>query len=290
MTDRSKKISEIVTQSVYKSCITEINAFKPGNVSIHSAGHGMEAKDFIRSAELISPVMGMPDLSVGERILQSVQLTMSQVGCNTNLGIILLAAPLAQAAFVKKESEFIQQTIFSILNNLSVNDATLTFEAIELANPGGLGSAESHDVRKPATVNLLEAMQAAQERDRIAWQYSHGFKDVFESGISALRMQLLRWKNIDKRLEWSTVACYLNFLSKFPDSHIVRKHGIEKAEQVSEHAKKIEKMFLSGADPTVAKAQLQDYDDTLKREGINPGTSADLTVASLIALSLEALL
>ncbi len=282
--------SEIVTRSVYKSCITEINAFKPGNVSIHSAGHGMEAKDFIRSAELISPVMGNPDLTVGERILQSVQLTMSQVGCNTNLGIILLTAPLAQAAFLVKENEFLQQTIYKVLDNLTIDDARLAFEAIELANPGGLGNTSTHDIREPATVTLLEAMQAAQDRDRIAWQYSNEYKDIFQSGINTLRMQVLRWKDVENRLEWATVACYLNFMTIFPDSHIVRKYDLETAVQVQNQAKFVEAMFKASENPMVANGELRRYDCELKREGFNPGTSADLTVASLIALSLEALL
>ncbi len=282
--------SEIVTQAVYKSCITEIKAFKPGNVSIHSEGHGMEADDFIRSAELISPVMGNPELTVGERILQSVQLTMSQVGCNTNLGIILLAAPLAQAAFIKKENEFLLQTIYKVLDNLTIDDATLAFEAIELANPGGLGDASTHDVREPATVTLLEAMQAAQDRDRIAWQYANEYKDIFDSGVNTLRMQVLRWKDVENRLEWATVACYLNFMTLFPDSHIVRKYGQDTAENIRKRTESVETMFKACENPTVANRELRRYDGELKREGINPGTSADMTVASLIALSLEALL
>jgi len=282
--------SALITQAVYTSCITEIRAFKPGNVSIYSKGHDMEADDFIRSAELISPVMGNPDLTVGERILQSVQLTMSQVGCNTNLGIILLAAPLVQAAFIKKENEFLQQILYRVLDDLTIEDATLAFEAIALANPGGLGDVNGHDVRNQATVTLLEAMQEAQDRDRIAWQYTNEYKDIFQSGVNTLRMQVLRWKDVDDRLEWATVACYLNFMTMFPDSHIVRKYGLEKAETVRKQAKSVETMFKACEDPTVANRELRRYDGELKREGMNPGTSADLTVASLIVLSLEALL
>ncbi len=286
MSDRA----EIISNAVYKSCLTEINAFKPGNVSIHSAGHGMEARDFVRSAELISPIMGNPELSIGERILQSVQLTISQVGCNTNLGIILLAAPLAQAAFRKKESDLLQQTIVDVLEELTIRDAELAYEAIALANPGGLGDAAEHDVHDQPTVTFLEAMQVAQEQDRIAWQYANGFQDIFRIGVSTLRLQLLKWRSIEHRLEWATVACYLNFMSSYPDSHIVRKYGMETAENIRKGAKPVETMLKACENPTVANRELRRYDEELKREGINPGTSADLTVASLIALSLEALL
>ena len=37
------------------------------------------------------------DLTVGERILSAVQATQEAVGLNTNLGIILLCAPMIQA-------------------------------------------------------------------------------------------------------------------------------------------------------------------------------------------------
>ncbi len=282
--------SEIITQAVYKSCITEIKAFKPGNVSVHSEGHGMEADDFIRSAELISPVMGNSELTVGERILQSVQLTMSQVGCNTNLGIILLVAPLAQATFITKENEYLQQTIHRVLDNLTIEDATLAFEAIELANPGGLGDTPEHDVREPAAITLLAAMEAAQDRDRVAWQYANGYQDIFQTGTNTLRMQVLRWKDVENRLEWATVACYLKFMTMFEDSHIVRKFDQEIAEDIRKRTESVESMFKACENPIVANSELQRYDHELKRVGVNPGTSADLTVASLVALSLEALL
>lgn len=286
MTNRS----EIITHAVYSSCLTEIQAFKPGNVSVHSAGHGMQAADFIRSAELISPIMGMPGLSVGERILQSVQLTMSQVGCNTNLGILLLTAPLAQAALQCESGIDLQSATIKVLENLTLEDATLAFEAIALANPGGLGDAPDHDVRVPAKVTLLQAMQAAQDRDRIAWQYANGYQDIFHIGVNRLRMQLLRWKDNSERLQWAAVACYLEFLSQYPDSHIVRKFGLEKALYIQKRTESVESMFKACENPVVAKRELRRYDAELKREGVNPGTSADLTVASMVTLSLVALL
>lgn len=285
-----KSRSELITQAVHSSCLIEIKAFKPGNVSLESDGHGMKAGDFIRSAELISPVMGMPDLSVGERILKSVQLTMSQVGCNTNLGIILLIAPMAQAAFAAEDGMGLQQTLSEVLKQLNVDDARLAFEAIQLASPGGLGEVEDHDVHQPATVTLLEAMQAAKDRDRIAWQYANDYQDVFFSGGSQLRAHLLRWRENKDRMAWATVACYLNFLASIPDSHVARKYGQAKAEEIMKGARPTMEKLQVSENPAVAMKVLQGYDKKLKDEGINPGTSADLTVASLVAMSLEALI
>ncbi len=282
--------SEQITQAVHQSCITEIQAFKPGNVSIHSAGHGMQANDFIRSAELIGPVMGMPDLTVGERILKSVQLTMSQVGCNTNLGIILLCAPLAQAAFQCKETDSFRDVLEDILKSLTHEDAIMAFEAIALANPGGLGATKEHDVRDPASITLFEAMQVAADRDRIAWQYTNGFKDIFEIGLPRLQIQLLRWRNAPERLAWASVSCYLEFMVKYPDSHIIRKFDLSTAKLIQERTQPVESALKECDNPVVALDVLRRYDAQLKREGVNPGTSADMTVASMAALSMEALL
>lgn len=283
-------LSEQITQAVHQSCLTEIQAFKPGNVSVHSNGHGMEADDFIRSAALISPVMGMPELNVGERILQSVQLTMSQVGCNTNLGIILLCAPLAQAAFSRQPDQDLQTALRHVLNGLTEEDASLAFEAIALANPGGLGETNEHDVRDAATITLLEAMQISADRDRIAWQYAHAYEDIFAMGLNRLRMQLLRWRNVPDRLAWASVVCYLEFMTAFPDSHIVRKFDLDTATDVQKRTESVASQLKECDNPVVAKDVLRRYDAQLKREGVNPGTSADLTVASLVTLHLVALL
>ena len=81
-----------------RACRMDVVAFKPGNVSLWSAGHGMCAEDFLASAEVAVPALSTPGQGCGARIRSAVSATMDQVGCNTNLGIILLLAPLAAAA------------------------------------------------------------------------------------------------------------------------------------------------------------------------------------------------
>ena len=260
-------------------------AFKPGNVSVHSAGHGMTADDFLRSAELVAPVIARPSLSVGKRILYSVVVTQREVGCNTNLGILLLCAPLVQAALFPFTGEGLQERLTHVLAALDQEDARLVFQAIRLAAPGGLGESEVHDVASEPTVGLIEAMATAQHRDRIAHQYVRDFEDIFTIGLPCLRS----WGSHDGDLEAAIVACYLRFLAAFPDSHVQRKFGVEKAEEVRQAAQRVETEYKA-CENLAAAALLHDFDKKLKQGGINPGTSADLTVASLLAYHLENLL
>jgi triphosphoribosyl-dephospho-CoA synthase len=68
-----------------------------------------------------------------------------------------------------------------------------------------------------------------------------------------------------------------------PDSHIVRKHGGAVAQNVMSAAQAWRRIGSTGADPDFTA-----WDESLKGSGINPGTSADLTVATLLIAGLLA--
>jgi triphosphoribosyl-dephospho-CoA synthase len=75
---------------------------------------------------------------------------------------------------------------------------------------------------------------------------------------------------------------FLTYLSTWPDSHIVRKQGVTVAQSVTREAgKRLAQWRAAPHSPRAAR--LDAWDAELKREGINPGTSADLTVATLFA-------
>lgn len=279
-------IPAAIAGAIRTSCYLEIQAFKPGNVSVYSEGHRMTAADFFNSADLIAPVMADPNLTVGERIWQATKVTFEQVGCNTNLGIILLCAPLVQAYYAPS-AETIPDRLQHILRNLTCKDAEWTYRAINLMTPAGLGKSEYHDVAEAPKVTLLQAMAEAQSRDRIAYQYTHDFADIYSTGVTVLNYYLRRYQDLQNSWEWATVGCYLSFLVNFPDSHIARKFGIEVAKQVQKDAERVEKGFKACENPTASLSGLRGFDLALKSQGLNPGTSADMTVASLLALHLE---
>ena len=272
-----------VAAAIRDACLTEIRSFKPGNVSLASPGHGMSARDFVASADAIAAVIALPGASVGRRILRAIEVTRAVVPFNTNLGIVLLCAPLAHAVVKASGESGLRARLQAVLAALDVNDAVLAYQAIRLAEPGGLGRAERHDVAAVPDVTLLEAMREARERDRIACQYATDFRDVFDTGMPAARKWLARWGH----REWAAVAVYLEFLSRFPDSHVARKHGREVAAAVSREAGLLVQVLGRVSDPAQEMPALEVFDRQLKAKSINPGTSADMTVATLVALDLE---
>ncbi|MGH8119912.1 MAG: triphosphoribosyl-dephospho-CoA synthase, partial [Gammaproteobacteria bacterium] len=257
---------------------------KPGNVNRFSDGHGMTRDDFLHSAKVVTPYLCDRSLSVGRRIQESVKVTQQQVGTNTNIGMLLLYAPIIVAAEKMQEQSIaalqhhLQHTLFSI----DKSDSILVFQAIKTANPGGLGHSTKYDVVLNPDCELLAAMEVASDRDSIARQFTSAFQDVFETGVNVIKEFTLRWNSV----EWAAVACYMTFLATFPDSHIARKYGGRTAEQVKQKAVIIAEQFKKNDNPENAHGTLFQFDRELKDTHINPGTSADLTAASILVYGL----
>ena len=275
-----KNLSEKISQAYKQACLAELEALKPGNVHIFADGHGMTIEHFIQSAEVTASIIAKPNLTVGERIYQTVEATKLAVGLNTNLGIILLCAPIIDAAFhfdCDKHNN-LQFTLKNFtLKHLSQDDAKRVADAILMANPAGLGEVEAHDVQLTPNVTLLTMMQAAAERDRIAWQYANDFSDIFEFGLSQYQKAMAKYQN----QAWATTALYLAFLATLEDTHVNRKHGQTLAAQVLRKAKVMEKVYWMTDNPKLVQQKLLDWDKELKKQNLNPGTSADFTVATL---------
>jgi triphosphoribosyl-dephospho-CoA synthase len=268
---------QLIRTAYEDACRQEIEALKPGNVHLFADGHRMSAEQFLTSARVSSGPLTDPGLSAGQRILEAVSATRQAVGTNTNLGILLLSAPLARAAEMPGQ---IRDNLTTVLDGMDMADADAVFRAIVLAEPGGLGAAAQHDVRERPKVPLLEAMRAAAGRDSIARQYAGGFDEVFSIGVVALDA------GQGESGMWPTIRAYLAFLIAFPDSHVARKHGPQIAETVRADAAATRAALDGAADDDARIALLRDFDRRLKAQGINPGTSADLTVASLFVRNL----
>ena len=275
--------SAAVAAVIRDACITDIRAFKPGNVSIASPGHGMQADDFIASADAMAVAIAAPVVDVGERILRAIEATRTVVPVNTNLGIVLLCAPLAHAATARVDETSLRARLRAVLAALDVYDAELAYRAIRMAEPGGLGRSDRHDVAQSPSVTLREAMDEARELDRVAYQYVTDYLDIFETGLPALHDALARWHS----REWAAVHVYLTFLARFADTHAARKHGADVAAAVSLQARDVCQALGRASDPAREMPTLEAFDRRLKARSINPGTTADMTVAALVAMDLE---
>lgn len=262
------------------ACALDVEVAKPGNVSVAMPGHDMDAAMFVASAQAAAVPLLAPGASVGARIEAAIEATRGVVACNTNLGIVLLCAPLAAALERVPASptlETLRRATASVLSSLTIDDARAVYRAIARAQPGGLGEAPEQDVAAVPSVDLRAAMILAADRDRVARQYAMGYVDVLDVGLPVFRKLAAAGARED--VERAVLGAYLVLLGEWPDSHIVRKHGLALAQTVTHDARRWRSLALAGALRDHAR-QLAAWDATLKRHRINPGTTADLTVAT----------
>ena len=280
---------EKLAGAYHSACMLELQALKPGNVHMFADGHGMTVQDFIKSADASASVIAKSNLTVGERILQSVEATHHAVGKNTNLGLILLCAPLIHSALSADEHQSLQLILAKTLNQLTGDDGLLAAQAIVLANPAGLGRVAEYDVHDQAKTSLLTMMQSAQDKDNIAWQYTHAFSGIFEFGVPRYIAAQKKWQDRAKTQSdaWAATAIYLGFLARQLDSHVVRKHDEFLARELMYEARVIEADYWATDNPKLMQKRLLTWDASLKERNINPGTSADLTVACLLVNYLQ---
>lgn len=267
-----------------QACRLDVAVRKPGNVSVASAGHRMEAEMFLRSARAAAPALFEPEQRVGVRIERAVAATWAAVGCNTNLGIVLLCAPIAMALdgmTALPSAAALRAAVARVLDDLDVDDAAGAFRAIAMANPGGLGRVDAQDVHAAPTLDLRGAMALAAPRDRIAAQYENGLADVFSRGLDALPPGFDP-RTEDAGTDLAVQQLFVTLLAAFPDAHIVRKHG----EAVAHSVMRAAQAWPPIGHDAAAQSALVRWDESLKLAGINPGTTADLTVATLFVAGL----
>jgi len=278
----------ILNQATIQKCIIwaceqEVLAPKPGNVNVYNDGHNMQVADFINSAQAIAPALTLNNATVGERILAAIKATRAVVDCNTNLGIVLLFAPLCVAIEKCTTFEQLSDQLEKTLQNLTIKDAEYCYQAIQLADAGGLGNVAEHDVHSRVTVTLLQAMSSAKHRDTIAAQYLNNYLDIRTIGFANLTSAI----NCGERVEWATTFAYLTLLSNIPDTLIFRKQGSEIANIVSDKARYFIAKSNSNKDLKPFEAELVLWDKELKKDAINPGTTADLTATVLLLRAFE---
>ncbi|HJT30590.1 MAG TPA: triphosphoribosyl-dephospho-CoA synthase [Pirellulales bacterium] len=255
------------------ACLWEATASKPGNVHRAADFEDVTFVDFAVSALAIQPVFdrAAPGARLGEIVLDAISATRQAVGTNTNLGTVLLLAPLAIA------DEPIAAGVARVVHSLDQHDATLVYDAIRLAQPGGMGHVEKADVSGPPPDDLLAAMRLAADRDLVARQYVNNFAEVLEVVVPAIGDALGQaWP-----LGEAIVHAQLRLMSQFPDSLIARKCGPAVARQSAAMAA----AALAAGRPgdEAYHRTLADFDFWLRADGHrrNPGTTADLIAAGL---------
>jgi triphosphoribosyl-dephospho-CoA synthase len=261
--------------------VLEVAAPKPGNVSRDHDFGDTRFEDFLLSAVAIGAALGAAgETGVGETVLRAVRDTRRWVGANTNLGIVLLLAPLARAA--AGDAGPLRSRLSRVLATLTVADAQAVYAAIRVADPGGLGQVEAQDVREEPTVTLREAMSLAADRDTIAREYMTDYDVTFGLAVPALR------RARERGLDWSTATLesYLHVLAEVSDTLVARKRGLAAARAVSERARVVLAAGELGSPERVRATEAFDSELRGDANRLNPGTTADLVAAALfVALS-----
>jgi triphosphoribosyl-dephospho-CoA synthase len=264
------------------ACLLEVSAPKPGNVSPERHFHDTRYEDFLASAVAIGPALtGAAQQPLGTTIRRAVEDTLRWTRSNTNLGIVLLLAPLARAAL--SEGGTLRERLSRVLRQTTVADAAEVYAAIRRVRPGGLGQAAAEDVAMAPTVTLRDAMALAAGRDTVAGEYVTDFALTFETGVPAVLAAR------GKGLAWADVAveAYLTLLEAAADTHIARKLGPAEAAAVSRRAREVR--AAGGTQSPAGRKALAALDAELRdpRNRRNPGTTADLTCAALFVVILE---
>jgi triphosphoribosyl-dephospho-CoA synthase len=287
-------VPERIAQAAQLACLLEVSAPKPGNVSPGVAFGDATYDDFLASAIAIGPALGdAGNRPLGKSVNRAVTATRRWVGANTNLGIVLLLAPLARAAAIHLtahsspttrtvDAYALRRDLARVLQDTTVEDARETYAAIRMASPGGLGTASEQDVASEPTVTLIEAMRLAADRDGIAREYVTDFQTTFESAVPALqaaRRDGLGWND-------AVVETFLTVLAASTDTHIARRAGAAAADEVTRLARDV--VDAGGVRSETGRAALARMHTSLHddRNSGNPGTTADITAAAIFVVLL----
>ena len=270
-----------VSRQFLYACQLDVRALKPGNVGLHGGGRGKTAADYRRSAQAAAEPLTRPDAPLGRRILDAARATFDVVGCNTNLGVLLLAAPLA-AACHRPGGGSLEARLAAVLAAADRDDADDAYRAIRLLNPGGLGRAAAGDVRERARLPLRAAMALARERDQVAAEYADGFPVVLGEARPLWRALRRRWGDES----WAMTGVFLTLLARRPDTHVARTRGAAAAARISGKIGGLAADFCGASAPEEHRQRLLDLDASWKSAGISPGTSADLTLCGVFAARL----
>ena len=296
-----------VATAAQLACLLEASAAKPGNVSPGRSFADLRYEDFLAGAAAIgAPLAAADSQPLGVTIRAAIDATARWTHSNTNLGIVLLLAPIAKAAVrlppsplcgfgetgkaestredvVSGFSRTLRDAVRRVLDTTTIEDAREAYSAIRLAAPGGLGRVDDQDIADEPTRTLLDVMRLAAGRDSVAREYATAYDLTFMTGAPALaraRRDGLSWQD-------AIVETFLTILAATPDTHIARRGGAAMADDVSRQARAT--LAAGGIRSRAGREAVERMDHGLRdaRHVGNPGTTADLTAAAIFVALLD---
>jgi triphosphoribosyl-dephospho-CoA synthase len=299
---------EHVAACLQLAILLEINAPKPGNVHRNANFHKTNYEQFLASAVAAVPsfkIATMQGVKVAERKISPSQVGLGRIikdvierinawqhGGNTLLGTIILLSPIAVATgktLKENKNTFdlqkLRKNIKAIVTATTPEDAVTLYEAIDIAEPGGLNKAPKFDATKPSSkqellethTTLFDVFKISAEYDSISNEWTNNYSTVFDTGLPFLKKELATKNNINDAI----VHTFLKILAENPDTLIARKVGWKKAKEISDQARQI--LQLGGSRTNKGKDALAKFDEKLRdsENKLNPGATADLVTATL---------
>ena len=266
---------------------------KPGNVHRTRDYDDMVFEDFVISGIVIGDTIreACSDVDVenpllGKYILQAVAETDRWIKNNTNLGIVMMTTPIAVAAAISDDFDEIRPNVVKLMANTSVDDACDLYDAINIADAGGMGDQDEYDVAsdnakqelRDNNQTMYDVLKISAPWDMLAREMTSDMPADFELGYPTYHE--LKEK---KSLNDACVLTFLTILSQVPDTLISRKYGSDEALKISMMTRDLLKL----KDSDDFSERLQEFDDYLYDNGYNPGTTADLTAASIFVSNLK---
>jgi len=276
---------------------------KPGNVHRTQNFSDMVFEDFLLSGIAIGKTMekaaknglNLSDIHVkwgeiglGSLILDAVTETDRWVANNTNLGIIMLLAPICAAAGMMETVDDLGSKIHQIMKLTTAEDAVNLYQAINIADAGGMGEQEELDVGSDSSlqklldenINMFRVLEMSSEWDRLSYELTHQMPVTLDIGFP-----LFKKIKTEYGVNEATVQTFLTILAEVPDTLISRKYGEEKAREVSQDAKAI--LEEGGILTNNGLKLVEKFDQEMIKNDLNPGTTADFTASSIMVAYLD---
>jgi triphosphoribosyl-dephospho-CoA synthase len=307
--DKAKYISKCLELAI----LLEVSTHKPGNVNFVVGFEGTRVEHFLASAvaaeltfeeaakrgiEVANKKLELKNVEVGKLIKDAVaDIDAWQTGGNTLIGTIMLFIPLAVAAgMTPTEDNFqfdftqLKQNIKQVVESTTAKDSVHVYDSISIAKPSGLNGAPDYDVKDTSSkdrlikenVTLYQVFQIASKYDDICSEWINNYPITFDMAYPYL-MNQLKTKNLNAAI----ANTFLKVLAEHPDTFISRKVGLQNAQNVSADAQKI--IQLGGVDTPKGKESTLQLDKKLRDYGnnYNPGTTADITAATIALCTLS---
>jgi len=307
-------IPDHVSKCLQLAVLLEVSAYpKPGNVHRTSDFQETGYEHFLASAVALAPhsrhaaeqglrvfnkEISLSQIGIGKTIQNAVRDVMVwQHGGNTLLGSVILLTPMAAAAgqtlarYTRFSINQFRTSLKSVVESTTSEDAVNVYDAINLAQPGGLGKTPRLDVTDVRSkrkilekgISLFEVFKISSSWDSISAEWVNDYHITFDIGYPFFERQMKQTKDVNA----ATVHTYLKVLSEVPDTLIVRKAGEDKAKWVSVQAKLI--LQAGGLTTRKGRSSLLNLDRRLHDPShkLNPGTTADITSAILASAILN---